>query len=142
MELEPEGHGTDLGNALEFLINTQKKACSVFVISDFVGGTNYTKPLMVASRKHEMAAIQVYDRFMAELPNVGMIKVTDSETGEDQYVDSASKRVRHAHAKHWIDHEQKLKELFTAQKVEFVSLTTEDDYVAALKQLFDSRSRA
>ena len=142
LELEPEGRGTDLGNALEFLINTQKKACSVFVLSDFVGGSDFKKPLMVASRKHEVAAIQVYDRFMAELPNVGMIKVTDSESGEDQYVDSASKRVRQAHAHHWVEHERKLKELFSAQKVDFVSLTTEDDYVAALKELFDKRTRS
>ena len=60
LELQPDGHGTDLGNALEFLINTQKKACSVFVISDFVGGGDYAKPLMVAARKHEMAALQIY----------------------------------------------------------------------------------
>ncbi|MBP5629642.1 MAG: DUF58 domain-containing protein, partial [Bacteroidaceae bacterium] len=113
--------------------------CSVFVLSDFVGGSDFKKPLMVASRKHEVAAIQVYDRFMAELPNVGMIKVTDSESGEDQYVDSASKRVRQAHAHHWVEHERKLKELFSAQKVDFVSLTTEDDYVAALKELFEKR---
>ena len=139
LELEPEGHGTDLGNALQFLINTQKKACSVFVISDFVGGGDYSKPLMVAARKHEMAALQIYDRFMAELPNVGIIKVADSESGEDQYVDSSSLKVRQAHARHWADHQQRLAQLFSAQKVDFVSLTTEDDYVAALKQLFDRR---
>ena len=139
LELEPEGRGTDLGNALEFLVNTQKKACSVFVISDFVGGGNFRKPLMFASRKHEMAAIQVYDRFMAELPSVGMIKVCDSETGEDLYVDSTSRKVRKAHAKHWADHQQQLSELLTAQGVDFVSLTTEDDYVTALRQLFDKR---
>ena len=94
---------------------------------------------MVAARKHEMAALQIYDRFMAELPNVGIIKVADSESAEDQYVDSSSLKVRQAHARHWADHQQRLAQLFSAQKVDFVSLTTEDDYVAALKQLFDRR---
>ena len=141
LELEPEGKGTDLGNALEFLVNTQKKACSVFILRDFVGGGDFQKPLMVASRKHEVAAVQIYDRFMAELPNVGIIKVADSESGEDLYVDSASKKVRQAHANYWHDHQRRLAELLSAQKVDFVSLTTEDDYVSALKQLFDARSK-
>lgn len=139
IELQPEGKGTDLANALEFLVNTQKKACSVFILSDFVGGKEFEKPLMLAGRRHELAAIQVYDRFMAELPNVGIVKVSDSESGEDMYLDTASKNVRKAHAAHWVAHEQRMKELFSANKVDFVSLTTEDDYVSALKQLFDSR---
>lgn len=141
LELEPEGKGTDLANALEFLVNTQKKACSVFILSDFVGGGDFRKPLMVATRKHEVAAIQVYDRFMAELPDVGLIKVADSESGEDMYIDSGSRRVRKAHAQHWVEHQRRLKELLQGQKVDFVSLTTEDDYVNALRQLFDLRSR-
>jgi len=139
LELKPEGRGTDLGNALEYLINTQKKRCSVFILSDFVGGADYEKPLMVAARKHELAAIQVYDRFMAELPNVGLMKVADSETGDTTYVDSSSSSVRKAHAKHWIEHEQSLQKLFVAQKVDYVSLTTENDYVAALLNLFRRR---
>ena len=139
LELQPEGRGTDLGNALEFLINTQKKACSVFILSDFVGGGNYSKPLAVAARKHEVAAIQVYDRFMAELPNVGMIKVADSESDEDLYVDSSSRRVRQAHAKWWQTHQHQLAEQLSTHKIDLVSLTTEDDYVSALKQLFENR---
>lgn len=141
LELEPEGKGTDLANALEFLVNTQKKACSVFILSDFVGGGDFRKSLMVASRKHEVAAIQVYDRFMAELPDVGIIKVADSESGEDMYIDSASARVRKAHARHWAEHQQRLMDMFNGQKVDYVSLTTEDNYVNALRQLFDMRSR-
>lgn len=139
LELKPEGHGTDLGNALEFLINTQKKRSSVFILSDFVAGKDFEKPLMVAARKHEMAAIQVYDRFMAQLPDVGLMKVVDSENGETAYVDSSSKSVRIAHALHWMEREQKLQKLFTAQKVDYVSLTTENDYVAALLSLFHKR---
>ncbi len=139
LELKPEGKGTDLGNALEFLINTQKKKCSVFMLSDFVGDKDFSKQLTVAARKHELAAIQVYDRFMRQLPNLGMIKVTDSETGDDIFIDSSSRRVRDSHARHWVEHEEKLKDLFVTHKVDYVSLTTEDDYVSALLRLFDRR---
>ena len=139
LELKPVGRGTNLGNALEYLINTQKKRCSVFMLSDFVGPVDFTKPLMVASRKHELAAIQIYDRFMAQLPNVGLLKVADCESGDTAYVDSSSAKVRKAHAQHWLEHEQELQRLFTAQKVDYVSLTTENDYVAALLNLFHRR---
>lgn len=140
LELKPEGSGTDLGNALEFFINTQKKACSLFVLSDFVSGRSFRDQMMIASRKHEVAAIQVYDRFMAQLPDVGLVRMADSETGEATYVDSSSRRVRMAHAQSWIEHEQTLKEMFTSMQVDYVSLTTEDNYVSALMELFHRRS--
>ncbi len=139
LELKPEGRGTDLGNALEFFINTQKKACSLFVLSDFVGGRSFKNQMMIASRKHEVAAIQVYDRFMAHLPDVGLVRMADSETGETTFVDSSSRRVRRAHAQSWIEHEKSLKELFTSMQVDYVSLTTEDNYVSALMELFHRR---
>lgn len=139
LELNPEGRGTNLANALEFLINTQKKRCSVFVLSDFIGEIDFRKPLIVASRKHEIAAIQVYDRFMEQLPDVGMIKVADSETGEDIFIDSSSKKVRKAHAQHWIEHEEKLRDVFVTHKIDYISLTTEGNYVNALLRLFDNR---
>lgn len=141
INLIPEGKGTDLGNALEFLIRTQKKRSSVFIISDFVGNCDYGQQLMVASRKHEVAGIQIYDRFMAELPDVGMIKVSDAETGEDYFIDSSSNKVRQAHAQHWIEHESQLENLFIHQKADYVSLTTEEDYVAKLLTLFSKRNR-
>lgn len=139
LDLKPEGRGTDLANALEFLVRTQKKRSSVFILSDFIGQRDFSQPLMVASRKHELAAIQVYDSFMAQLPDVGMIKVTDSETGEDCYIDSSSRRVREAHARHWVEHERQLASLFTSQRVDYISLTTDEDYVGKLMSLFGNR---
>lgn len=139
LNLKPEGKGTDLGNALEFLIRIQKKRSSVFILSDFIGNCNYGQQLMVACRKHEVAAIQVYDRFMAELPNVGMLKVSDSETGMDYFIDSSSAKVRQAHARHWMEHEKLLENLFVSQKADYISLTTEEDYVAKLLALFGKR---
>ena len=141
LELKPEGRRTDLANALEFFVSTQKKQCSMFVLSDFVGRVDFEKPLMIAAKKHEVAAIQVYDRFMVDMPNIGLVKVADSETGDDMILDTSSRRVREAHRRHWLEHEQMLKNLFVNQKVDYVSLTTEDNYVNGLLNLFDKRKR-
>lgn len=141
LELKPEGRQTDLANALEFFVSTQKKQCSMFILSDFVGRVDFEKPLMIAARKHEVAAIQVYDRFMVNMPNIGLVKVADSETGDDMIFDTSSRRVREAHRRHWLEHEQILKNLFVNQKVDYVSLTTEDNYVNGLLKLFNKRQR-
>ncbi len=141
LELKPEGRRTDLANALEFFVSTQKKQCSMFILSDFVGRVDFEKPLMIAAKKHEVAAIQVYDRFMVNMPNIGLVKVADSETGDDMILDTSSRRVREAHRRHWLEHEQMLKDLFVNQKVDYVSLTTEDNYVNGLLKLFDKRKR-
>ena len=139
LELRAEGSGTDLSNALEFLINTQKKRCSVFILSDFIGQINYKKSLMIASRKHEIASIQVYDQFMTKLPNIGLIKVSDSENGDDVIIDTFSRKLREAHSAYWKQHEEQLTDLFLTQRIDYVSLSTEDNYVNALLRLFDSR---
>ncbi len=141
LELKPEGRRTDLANALEFFVSTQKKQCSMFVLSDFVGRVDFEKPLMIAAKKHEVAAIQVYDRFMVNMPNIGLVKVADSETGDDMILDTSSRRVREGHRRHWLEHEQMLKDLFVNQKIDYVSLTTEDNYVNGLLKLFDKRKR-
>lgn len=139
LEFKPIGHGTDLGNALETLISIQKKSCTVFILSDFIGKIDYTDTLIIAARKHELAAIQVYDKFTEQLPNVGLIKLSDAESGEDYLIDSSSKSVREAHANHWRNHKQELLHLFNTHRVDFVSITTEDNYFNALMKLFDKR---
>ncbi len=139
LELEPEGTGTDLANALEFLVNTQKKRCSVFVLSDFIEKLDFKKTMMIASRKHEIAAIQVYDRFMEKLPDMGLVKVCDSESGDEMIIDTSSRKLRNAHARHWVEHEEALNKLLCSLSVDYVSLSTEDNYVNALLKLFDKR---
>ncbi len=139
LELKPEGKGTNLANALEFLVNTQKKHCSVFILSDFIGQIDYKNTLMIASRKHEIASIQIYDRFMKQLPDLGLVKVCDSENGNELVLDTSSKKVRDAHARHWIAHERQLSEFFGSQNIDYISLTTEENYVNTLLKLFDRR---
>ena len=80
LDFQPQSQKTDINNAIEFLMQTQHKSCTAFLISDFLDRKDYSKALNIMSRKHDAAAIQVYDRFMTALPNVGLIKVQDAET--------------------------------------------------------------
>ena len=81
----------------------------------------------------------VYDRWAKQLPDVGLMKIADAETGHEMYIDTSSKRVRQAHARHWIEHESMLRDTFSRSKVDWVSVATDEDYVKAMMMLFASR---
>ncbi len=145
LSFEPEHHGTDINAALEFLTNAQKRRCTAFIISDFIGepipdpslkGRGHTSPIVIASRKHDLSAIQVYDRRDAELPNVGLLKLRDPETGDRVWVDSALASVRNAYGQAWRDQQAALENVYTKTGMNNVSIRTDEDYVKALMRLF------
>ena len=84
LNFQPQNKRTNLGVALEYLVRIMSKRTITFLISDFLASNDFTKQLSIAARKHDVVALQVYDRCMAQLPNVGLIKVTDAETGHEQ----------------------------------------------------------
>ena len=131
----PESNGTDLAQALGYFSNVIKKRCTAFLLSDFYDD-GYTDALKIASNKHDVQAIQIYDRRETGLPNVGLLKLKDAETGERIWVDTASKDVRDAYAKAWRLGQQTLQGLFTKTHTDNVSIRTDGDYVRALKTLF------
>ena len=140
ISFEPESNKTDLKLALEYLSNVMKRKCTAFLLSDFIDSNDYSQVLTIANRKHDVVAIQLYDQRIAELPDVGLIKVRDAETGYEQYVDTSSKKVRDAHRQWWIRNQRKLAETFTKRNVDSVSIRTDGDYVKALMNLFAKRN--
>ena len=98
--------------------------------------TDLEKAWMIASNKHDVQAIQIYDKRETELPNVGLLKLKDAETGERIWVDTAIKDVRDSYAKAWRISQQTLQNLFTKTHTDNVSIRTDEDYVRALKTLF------
>ena len=145
LSFEPEHQGTDINAALQFLTNAQKRRCTAFLISDFVGvtgdglqvtGSREVPPIVIASRKHDLSAIQIYDRRDAEMPNVGLLKVRDPETGARVWADTSLSSVREAYAKAWHDQQETLDTIFTRTGMHTVSLRTDEDYVKALMRLF------
>ena len=142
IDLVPSSKGTNLDVALKFMTNALKKKVSAFILSDFIDNHNYFSSMSIANRKHDLAAIQVYDRRDAEMPNVGFVKVRDMETGVDRLIDTSSSRVRKAFNKAWYERQQKISYITSRCGVDMVSVTTDEDFVKALLGLFHNRSTA
>ncbi len=140
LDFTPESRHTNIGQAVEYLTQAIKRRCTAFLLSDFIDSKDYTTALTVANRKHDIVAIQVYDRRMADLPDVGLMKVCDAETGHEQYIDTSSRKVRQAHHDWWKNRQNALQRMFTKSNVDSVSIRTDQDYVSSLMTLFAKRN--
>lgn len=136
----PESKGTDIDIALKFLTNAIKKRATAFLISDFIDNHDYSLSMTIANRKHDVAAIQVYDPRDAEIPDVGLIRLRDLETGNTLWVDSSSKKVRKNYAKLWYEQQQRISAITTKSGVDMASVTTNEDFVKPLLGLFRRRT--
>ena len=140
LDFTPQSKSTDIGQAIEYLTQAIKRRCTAFLLSDFIDRKDYRTALTVANRKHDVVAIQVFDRRMADLPDVGLMKVCDAETGHEQWIDTSSAGVRRAHHEWWVNKQTELDETFTKSNVDSVSVRTDQDYVKALLNLFAKRN--
>lgn len=141
LSLRPTGRHTDIGLGLEYFMKVMRRRSIAFLLSDFLDENDYSRPLTMARARHDLVAVQVYDRRMAELPDVGLMKWEDAETGHQQYVDTSSRSVRRIYAEWWREHAEQLEERFNRGRVDHVAVATDDDYVRALKHLFANRTR-
>ena len=140
LDFHPESRKTDVRLAVEFLTSVIKRRCTAFMLSDFYSPNDFTQALTICNRKHDVVAIQVYDQRAKTLPDVGLMKVRDAETGHEMYIDTSSKKLRRAHTAYWMKRQEELKESFTKSNVDNVSIATSDDYVKQLLMLFRMRS--
>lgn len=140
LDFKPESRKTDIGGAMEFFTRVMKRRTTAFVLSDFYDRHDFFKQMQIANNKHDVMAIQVYDKWAKALPDVGLVKVVDAESGHEMYVDTSSKKVRAEHARYWIERQQMLKDTLSRANVDWVSVATDDDYVKAMMHLFASRN--
>lgn len=140
LDFKPESKKTDIKIAIEYLTHVIKKKCTAFLLSDFVDEHPFNTALTVANRRHDIIAIQVYDRRISELPDVGLINVRDAETGHEQWIDSSSKTIRRLHNEWWREKQSALSDIFTKSNVDSISVRTDQDYVRALLNLFAKRN--
>ena len=140
LDFKPESRKTDVRQAIEFLTSVSKRRCTAFVLSDFYVRQDFEQSLIIGNRKHDIVAIQVYDRRAKELPDVGLMKVVDSATGFEQYIDTSSKKLRNAYSKYWANRQNNLMETFNRSNVDNISIATNEDYVRSLLMLFKKRS--
>lgn len=139
LDFKPESRGTNISNALEYLTGAIKKRCATFIISDFIDRHDYYKSMSIAGRKHDVTAIQVYDKRETSLPNVGLIKLLDAETGREQWVNTGSTKVRNAFKRWWYERQQAMNQTMQRCNVDVTSVATDEDYAKALITLFKKR---
>lgn len=144
LTFKPESNQTDVGEALRYLTNAIKKRCTAFVLSDFLdyddkGILRYRDALTIASSKHDLVALQIYDPRERELPNAGYFRFTDAETGRTAWINSSSRAVRSRYAESWKQHASKLRREFSRVGVDHEAFNTAEDYVPPLAQLFKRR---
>lgn len=140
LDFEPENKGTDLSLVLKYHTDALKKRCTTFLISDFIDNKDYSKALTIARNKHDVIAVQVFDKRDSELPNVGFIKVMDLERGCEHWVDTSSEKTRKSYNKWWYTQQQHMHEILNKINVDSISIATDEDYVKALMGLFKKRS--
>ena len=140
LDFHPESKRTDVKQAVEFLSGVQKRRTTAFILSDFYVREDFQQSLQICSRKHDVVAIQVYDVRAKELPDVGLMKVVDAETGFEQYIDTSSKQLRRDYQRYWTSRQAQLEETFNKSNVDHVSIATNEDFVKSLLLLFKQRS--
>lgn len=144
LSFRPESDQTDLGVALRYLTNAIKKRCTAFLLSDFIdndadGAFRFERALRIASSRHDVVALQVIDRRETELPPVGMVRLVDGESGRTLWVNTSRRSVREAYSACWQDRAAQLKRMCSKAGVDLATLSTTEDYVPPLVQLFKRR---
>ena len=143
IKFKPESERTAISEAVRFMTNVNKKRCTAFILSDFLiperDRTPLEDALKIAGSKHDLVGIRVYDEREAELPDVGIVELEDSETGRKVWVDTSSRRVREHYATSWQEREQQIEELLRRNRIDSVKISTDEDYVSSLIKLFKQR---
>lgn len=144
IELKPESSGTDIGGALRFLANAIKQKCTAFLLSDMMdtdadGAPRYEDAIKVAAGRHDLSVIKVFDPRERTIPDIGLVNVKDSETGETAWINTSSSKVREAYAKAAQDADMKATKLMRQYQIDSVDISTGSDYVKGLMAFFDRR---
>ena len=144
IELKPESSGTDIGGALRFLTNAIKQKCTAFLLSDMMdtdasGAPRYEDAIKVAAGRHDLSVIKVFDPRERSIPDIGLVNVKDSETGETAWINTSSPKVREAYAKAAQDADMKATKLMRQYQIDSVDISTGSDYVKGLMAFFDRR---
>jgi len=138
LEFTPESRKTSLNEPLRYLTNAIKKRCTAFIISDFIV-PDFEESLRIASNKHDIVALKIYDPLEKSIPDIGLIKVSDSETGSEKWIDTSSAHVRNEYEKWWETHISLIQNIFRKCGVDEAEISTGDDYVKPLIRLFKNR---
>ena len=139
IEFKPESKGTNLEVALKYLTNVIKKRSTVFLISDFYANANYTDALKIANKKHDLIAAKINDKTEEHIPEVGLVKFKDNESGKIIWMDTSSKKFQQQYKVNHIKREAGIKEVFNKCGVDYCDIYTHEGYIKPLMNLFKRR---
>lgn len=139
IDFTPENSGTDIAMVLRYFTDALKKRCTTFLISDFIDNHDYSKALTIASNKHDVIGIQIYDKRDEQMPNIGLVQFADLESGSMRWLNTSSKSVRKAYNKWWYDRQQMMTQTLSRCGVDMASISTDEDFVKSLKNLLQRR---
>jgi uncharacterized protein (DUF58 family) len=138
IDFKAESQGTNISEALRYLTNIIKKRCTAFVISDFMD-QRFETALRIASNKHDVVALRIFDQRETDLPDIGLVKIFDNETGQKKWVDTSDTSLRMNYRTWWIEHEKNVQSAFTRSGVDSALIATDQDYVRPIMNLFKQR---
>ena len=143
VSFQPTGRGTNLSEALRYLVGVNKKRTTSFLLSDFINSEadmpKFEDALKIASSKHDLMAINIFDKRDVELPNVGIIEVEDAETGQKEWVDTSSRRVREHWKQSFEERNTMMLKTLSHNRVDVAEVATDGDYVVELLKMFKRR---
>ena len=139
LDFRPENRKTSITEALRFLSNAIKKRSIVFLISDFMD-YQFEDALRIAAKRHDLVGLHIYDIRETELPDIGLINIVDAETGKEILVDTSSRYIRNTYKNTWKKRTDDLNEIFLKLGVDTASISTDEDYVRPLINLFKKRT--
>jgi uncharacterized protein (DUF58 family) len=137
---ESESKKTNIELALKYFNNVIKKRAVCFILSDFMD-TNFDKSLKIARNKHDIIALRIHDQREETLPNVGLIKVEDAESGQTRWMDSSNKQVRTNYNNNYREFEKELKQTLQSSGVDHIDIKTGKDYIKPLMSFFKNRGK-
>ncbi len=140
---KPTSNGTSMGEAVRFLSNVIKKRCTTFILSDFIeppkGSADLNDAFKIARSRHDLVGIRVFDPRETELPDVGVVELSDAESGERVWVDTSSRSVREHYAAKWQELSDKIIMTLNQNRIDTATISTDCDYVVELIKLFKQR---
>lgn len=139
IEFESKSKKTDLSQALKFLSGVLKKKAIVFLISDFMV-KDYEHTLKIASKRHDVTGIRVFDQREESIPNIGIVNMIDAETGETLLVDTTSNKVRMDYEKYYHENVNYFKDIFSKCGAGTISSRVDESYVTKLLGYFKARN--
>lgn len=139
INIEPVQTGTNISFAMKYLTNIIKKKSIAFIISDFYDANSFSDAMKVANKRHDVVALRVHDKHEQDLPDIGLIKLKDNETGKYMWIDTSDKATRKQLQINQLKHEAELKDIFNRSGVDYTTIFTDEGYVKPLMNLFKKR---